>query len=263
MFEKIKAYEKLLRAAGKFMKENKENYLNYCATHQHQVKSKADKDINQMLLEGIHKISGSLFVISEESENMPSKEDIKRADECFIIDPIDGTASYVGGFLGYVTQIAYLQRGTPIFSLVYSPEKDDMYVACKGRGAYLNGVRVFTKKTLENIIFIDNTPHPSVKIVDFMKKHDNASYVECGSIGLKICKVASGDANIFYKDVTIRDWDVIPPALILEEAGGAVTSLSGEKMNYFSDDTFSHHGLIAISAPPYVNRFIKRGKNND
>ncbi|MDP4840376.1 MAG: inositol monophosphatase [Alphaproteobacteria bacterium] len=257
MLKQIELYEDLLRTAGEFLKKNKKNYSSdYTISHK-QVKSKADLDVNNILISGIQKISGCSVILSEEIQTSFGVREIKSADKLFIVDPIDGTASYVEGFSGYVTQLAYLEKGIPIFSLVFSPENDEMYVAYKDEGAYLNSVRLSVNRSPQNnVVFIDNTPTPNSEIKKLMNHYINASYIECGSIGLKLCKVASGEANVFFKDVIVRDWDLIPPTLILEEAGGIILSLEGKKVNYFLNQDFSHEGFIAVSSRQLVDNLI-------
>jgi 3'-phosphoadenosine 5'-phosphosulfate (PAPS) 3'-phosphatase len=69
------------------------------------------------------------------------------------------------------------------------------------------------------------------------------NYLESGSIGLKICRIADGSADIFVKDVTIRDWDVAPGELILSRAGGFLLTMSGDPIPY--QGLFERRGLIA------------------
>jgi 3'-phosphoadenosine 5'-phosphosulfate (PAPS) 3'-phosphatase len=70
--------------------------------------------------------------------------------------------------------------------------------------------------------------------------------VESGSIGLKICLVAQGVADLFVKDVVVRDWDVAPPALILHEAGGCLRRFDGQEFRFEGD--FEKTGVIAAGS---------------
>ena len=210
-----------------------------------QVKAYLDQVLHNYLVSKLKKIL-QIPIISEEDFLKVSGIKISDLDECFIIDPIDGTASMVHGFNGYVIQIAYIKKGVPISSFVYAPEYDNLYTATISEGAYLNGCLLKTCRN-SKVVFIDNCPDPSEKIKIMMSRFSQSIYLESGSIGLKICRVAEGVADIFFKDVIVRDWDIIPPMLILKEAGGFGCSLNGNDFIYFQSDDLLHHGVIAVS----------------
>lgn len=245
--KEINYFQDLLYRGGQTLKKNKTKYKDSYKILEKQVKSIADKEMHDYLFENIKNIKKNALIVSEECLQGISAKQIKNINECFIIDPIDGTASFVNGYPGYVTQIAYLRRGEALFSMVYAPEFDEMYIGIKGKGAYLNGEIIKIKDQPKSIVYIDNSPKPSYKITKMMQRDNKSSYMECGSIGLKICKIANGEANVFYKDVILRDWDLIPPSLILEEAGGYVFSLEKTKIMYFMKDDYSHLGVFAFS----------------
>jgi len=73
-----------------------------------------------------------------------------------------------------------------------------------------------------------------------------AKYLESGSIGLKICMVAQGVADLFVKDVTVRDWDVAAPHLVLSEAGGVLRRFDGQEFELAG--SFEKLGLIAAAS---------------
>lgn len=244
--EKIE-FEELLRECGEILIQKREEYKNNYKIVGTQVKSQADQHIHDYLIENIRKIKKSAFIVSEEDKFSAAVSEIKELDECIIIDPIDGTSSYIHGYKGYVIQLALMKRGMPVFSIVYAPEFDDMYIASKGEGAYLNGQIMRVNKNPKKTIFIDNYPKPNFKIKKMMECNKDAAYLECGSIGLKICKVAEGQAHLFYKDVVLRDWDLVPPILVLEEAGGLALSLEKKTISYFDNDEYAQQGVIVLA----------------
>ena len=110
---------------------------------------------------------------------------------------------------------------------------------------------------------IDNYPTPqgiTKEVVDHFKI---PQYVESGSLGLKICRVASGSAELFFKAMNPRDWDLAAPQLIIEEAGGLLTDAFGKVIKYGSKDR-SHIGLIASSNEQILKRvsawYIQKSK---
>lgn len=161
----------------------------------------------------------------------------------WMVDVIDGTLSYLNGYDGYVTQACLMINNNPVVSAVYAPETNELFHAILGLGSYWNSKRLKVKTTLENPTFIDNTPKPNLVNRKFMNEMKSNSYIESGSIGLKICRVASGEAHIFIKATAVSDWDVAPGGLILNEAGGHFSLLDGRRYSF--SDSFNKPNFLA------------------
>jgi len=164
-------------------------------------------------------------VVSEEDGH----HNVARPADYFLIDPIDGTSSWAGGFAGFVCQIARIQNGIPVFGVVHAPILGRTWVAERGVGAFLNGAPMPRLKSdpLERIVVVDNYPVARGVSAELMEWLGNSSYLECGSIGLKASLVASGDADLFVKDVLVRDWDVAPAIVLISEVGGFIANPDG------------------------------------
>jgi 3'(2'), 5'-bisphosphate nucleotidase len=207
-----------------------------------QLKTEADRIAHKLTVEGLAAVDPDIPVISEEDLD---SQHLTRPDHYFLIDPIDGTASYSGGFPGYVTQIAYMENAVPRLAAIYAPAFDQIFLAEKDGGAILNGERLELTPRTGDRTLIDNYPEPRGTAVQAMCDLSATGYVECGGISLKICRIADGTAQMFYKDVVVRDWDVGAPALVLREAGGVFTELDGSDFSY--DGSYEKPGLIAAS----------------
>ncbi len=204
-----------------------------------QFKAEADLLAHRELKRRLEALS-KIPVLSEEDAASQARE---RPERYWLIDPIDGTASFVGGFDGFVTQAALLEAGSPRLAAVCAPALQRLYVAEKGRGATLNGKALALSRKGAPEILIDNCPQPRGSASRLFRDLGFKSYLESGSIGLKICRVADGGADVFFKDVVVRDWDVAAPELVLEEAGGCLVELDGAEFPYRGG--FEHPGLIA------------------
>jgi len=191
-------------------------------------KTVADKKAHDLICTLIHKTFGSVIILSEE-EDIDIVGD-KRPDKYWLIDPIDGTASWYDGFDGFVTQAAYIEDDIPIYGIVYAPAMDKLWTAIKDGGAFLNGnkLNLFIENNRLNLI--DNYPEPQRIAKEISENLPVDRYIECGSLGLKSCMVAAGIADLFVKDVIIRDWDIAPVLRIIEELNGFVTDLTGNKI---------------------------------
>jgi 3'(2'), 5'-bisphosphate nucleotidase len=204
-----------------------------------QFHAKADLWAHEMIHAGLQKISNKYPVVSEEGWGMADRIE---QEKYWLVDPIDGTASYMDGFSGYVTQVALMDNAQPVLAVVYAPASDELFVAEQGRGAFKNGNRI-PQRTGQPLTLIDNYPEPRGVAADVYGRMPFKKYIESGSLGLKICRVADGTADAFVKDVVVRDWDVAAPQLILTEAGGLLTNCHGVPLDYVGSG--SHDGLIA------------------
>ena len=205
-----------------------------------QLKAAIDVIAQREMMQALAEFAPGLPVISEEDA---ATHLAVRPDRYLIVDPVDGTASYAGGFDGYVTQVALIEGGRPTEAAIYAPALDLLYLAARGRGASCNGKPIHAAHNGARLTLIDNTPKPHSIAARLALELKATGYVESGSIALKICRVADGTADLFVKDVTVRDWDVAPGELVLAEAGGALSLPDGAPFEY--DGAFDKPGLIA------------------
>ena len=211
-----------------------------------QFKAGADALAHRALSERLAAIDGSIPVISEEDPASLTRE---RPPRYWLIDPIDGTASYAHGFPGYVTQAALVIGGRPEVAAVFAPEPETLYTAVRGQGARRDGRSLppLDAAPAGRGVLTDNTPEP-LGIAHRVYEHFGyGGYLESGSISLKLCLIADGSAHLFVKDVPVRDWDVAAPALVLEEVGGLVTRLDGAPFGYRG--AYEHTGLVGGADP--------------
>lgn len=207
----------------------------------HKFKAVVDGMAHGALSERLNSISPRLPIISEEDTTSHTSG---RPSRYWLIDPLDGTASYAQGYAGFVTQVALMVDGVPVLSAVYAPMYEQLYTAERKCGAFLNGQRIDVSSGPATTL-IDNTPKPQDAVLDAYQALHLKQYVECGSIGLKICRVAEGSADLFFKKVVLYNWDVAAPHLVLEEAGGVFTDGHGRSITYRGD--YWIPGLVAAN----------------
>jgi 3'(2'), 5'-bisphosphate nucleotidase len=237
--------EKILRGCGAILLESLSAGRTSGEWSGAQFKAHADIVAHDYLVATLSNAFPGVPVVSEEWACNPIVGDVDH----FIIDPIDGTASYVHGFSGWVTQAAYVSEGYPVMSGIYAPANNEYFSALRKLGAYCNGSHLSVNTHCERAItLIDNSPEPRDVALDLMKALRIPGYVESGSIALKICRVADRSADLFVKDMSPRDWDVAAPMLILAEAGGVLTDIDGNELVLGRPER-NHHGLIAAASP--------------
>ena len=218
----------ILIKVGKELKILKRKKLNF-EIKGIEFKAEADLIAEKIIKYELQKIS-SFPILSEEDE---SSWKLLNAKNYWLIDPIDGTASFCEGFKGYVSQISLMQNCRPVLSAIYSPELDLFFYAEEGKGAFVNFEKIIKEKIkIKSLKIIDNYPSPRGITKKVYDSFSCKNYIESGSLGLKLCRVAQGYADIFIKDVKSRIWDLAPAEVLLRELGSAIINLNGEKINY-------------------------------
>lgn len=230
--------------------------------HATQLKSEADLIAETLIMRGLRALTPDLPVVSEEDL---SSHSVDRLARYWLVDPIDGTASFCGGYAGFVSQIALMEGAEAMLGAVYGPALDLMYLAERGAGASANGSKLKLCWQGGDVVLTDNYPEPRGIAKLLYEQLPCAGYLESGSIGLKICRVADGQADLFVKDVTVRDWDLAPGHLILREVGGVLTDLRGRGIDYCGGMEQSG-GLIAAASQDLTDRvtnFLTGATNHD
>ena len=160
------------------------------------------------------------------------------------VDALDGTRSYVEGYAGFCVQVAYVVAGTPQLGVVCEPVARRTFAAVRGAGAFCFDDRGSTRLELpargsewpQPTRFVDSIP-PAGEVGRLMQEL-NASFVECGSIGLKVCRIAEGAADVFAKRFRYKLWDIAPGSVVLHEAGGHLGTWQTSAIDYLSQDIF-------------------------
>jgi 3'(2'), 5'-bisphosphate nucleotidase len=226
-------------------------------------KTKADYKASNLLKNLIQTVDKGAVIVSEEDSSF----DTNRKKSYWIIDPIDGTASWFDGFSGFVTQVAYIVNEEPIIGIVYAPALGKMWHGVKGKGAFLNHKRIKCNfdKTNDKLSLVDNYPNPrgiAKKVFESMALN---CYLESGSLGLKSVLVADGTTDIFIKDVKIRDWDIAPAYVIIREVSGRMCDLNGSDI-HFTGVYEKNNGLLVtrnLQVAQAVLDSLNMGEVND
>ncbi|MDH5301089.1 MAG: inositol monophosphatase [Gammaproteobacteria bacterium] len=152
----------------------------------------------------------------------------------WIIDPLDGTTNFLRGIPQFSVSIAMLHKGKLELGVVYDPVKDEMFMAYRGNGAQLNDrrIRVTARKTMRGALLGTGFPfRPDQDLDRYLKTlkaliPDTAGIRRPGSAALDLAYVAAGRYDAFW-ELGLNRWDMAAGALIVREAGGAVTDIDG------------------------------------
>jgi len=169
----------------------------------------------------------------------------------WIIDPLDGTTNYAHGYPCFSISIALEQEGEIVLGVVYDPMRDELFTARKGEGAYLNGrpIRVSEIDTLIKSLLATGFPYDRT-----VSDRNNMDYFHDllmasqevrrdGSAALDLCSVACGRFDGFW-ELKLKPWDVAAGSLIVQEAGGMVSGLTGKPSSIRDDEVLVSNGII-------------------
>jgi myo-inositol-1(or 4)-monophosphatase len=168
-------------------------------------------------------------------EEFGSAEDQARVPRfCWVFDPVDGTTNYAHGLPIFCSSLALEVDGEPVVAAVYDPNRKELFTAERGRGAWLNGqpLRVSAAASLIDSLLVtgfhyDVQKDPGDVIALFGAFIARARAVRrLGSAALDLCYVAAGRFDGFWEK-KLQPWDVAGGALIVSEAGGRVTGMTG------------------------------------
>jgi 3'(2'), 5'-bisphosphate nucleotidase len=188
------------------------------------------------------------------------------AGSYWIVDALDGTRSFIEGYAGFCVQVAYIDNGLIRLGIVHEPARQISFMAIRESGSYRkNADGSFSRLLLPHIgdwpgspVFVDST-YPK-GTVGRLLADKNGNFLECGSIGLKICRVAEGAAHLFIKELIFKTWDVAPGDLILSEAGGKLGLWSGDVVLY--DRNRIHYANVIATPKDLFNLVLESLKDS-
>lgn len=186
--------------------------------------------------------------VSEETEDNPERMD---RDRVFIVDPIDGTRSFVAGEKTWAHSLAIAERGRVIAACVYLPVRDKLYVSEAGGGAHLNGerLRASTSETLENATVL--SPKVSFREEFWIDGPPPVTRHFRPSLAYRMALIGEGRFDAMLTLRPAWEWDIAAGALIAEEAGARVTDRHEAKLTF---NSAARQTAGVIAGAPVVHR---------
>ena len=193
--------------------------------------SAADHKAEEIIYRELSKARPGYSFLMEERGEVPGDDRTHR----WIVDPLDGTTNFLHGVPLFAISIGLEREGQLVAGLVYNPISDEMFAAEKGKGAYLNDrrrLRVAARKNLGDALVTTGIPHMGrpghatfVREIKEVTKHV-AGVRRTGSAALDLAWVAAGRFDVYWER-GIKPWDMAAGIVLVREAGGTATDLSG------------------------------------
>lgn len=207
--------------------------------------TEADLAVNDMLARELQAARPDYGWLSEESTDSDAR---LGRDRVFIVDPIDGTRSFINGQDTWAHSLAIADKGEITAAVVYLPMRDKLYSATRGGGAFLNGepIRPSTRTGLAGANVLAAKPtmaaaHWPRGIPDFTRSHRP-------SLAYRLSLVAQGRFDAMMTLRRTWEWDIAAGDLILREAGARSSDKSGQALVFNNPDPHVA-GVVAASAP--------------
>jgi fructose-1,6-bisphosphatase/inositol monophosphatase family enzyme len=200
----------------------------------HDLVTDADRNAELYLTGVLGELLPGSVVVGEEAvhANPATYEAIRGDAPVWIIDPVDGTRQFVHGDDGFCTLVALARHGELLASWTYAPARDQLAIAVRGQGAFLNGERLYAGPPEPGRDLRVATSHPDYTTDEQKRallglRTEGVAPRPCGSAGLEYLAVARGEseATAFSWEAA---WDHAAGLLLVEEAGGAHLTLTGE-----------------------------------
>tara|TARA_Y100001970_G_scaffold293928_1_gene444727 strand:+ start:16257 stop:17057 length:801 start_codon:yes stop_codon:yes gene_type:complete len=213
----------------------------------------ADKEVNENLYEILMTARPNYGWLSEETVDDGSRLKCSRT---WVVDPIDGTNSYLNGIAEFAISVALVEGGKPIAAVVSNPANRQTFSAFAGGGATLNNNSINvsnTRKDQRISILSSRSENKESGWANYFSK-DTVQTVS--SIAYKFALVAAGQYDAAASVWPKNDWDICAGHLLVEEAGGMVTSLKGMPLIYNCNSP--RHNTCAASNGRIHGNIIER-----
>lgn len=234
--------EKILRDAGEIIKnahrdKNTLGVLEKAAEAAHvNFVTRYDTQIQFFLKERLQLLLPDAAFYAEEAGEQNGNT---QTGDCFVIDPIDGTANFIRDYKKSAISVALLHDGIPVLGAVYDPYGDLLYTAVRGEGAFCNGLPMHVSQVEADasLLLIGTAPYYKEACGEWTLAAIRTLLFHCadlrrsGSAVLDLAAVACGSMDGFF-EARLSPWDYAAGVVLITEAGGTVTDACGQPLQF-------------------------------
>jgi myo-inositol-1(or 4)-monophosphatase len=217
----------------------------------------ADRRAEEMLLDDLTKARPGYGFIGEEGGTREGDD----KTHTWIVDPLDGTTNFLHGIPQFAISIGLMREGTVIAGVIYNPGNDELYIAERGKGAFLNEqrLRVAGRRKLSDCVLACGLPHMGrgdlelsrIELTQIQPKV--AGLRRFGAASLDMAFVAAGRLDGYWER-DLQPWDMAAGQIMIREAGGTVSGIEGDddalkSGNLICGNEYVHAELVKILKP--------------
>ena len=217
----------------------------------------ADKRAEELLYQDLAKSRPGYGFIGEEGGNREGAD----KSHTWIVDPLDGTTNFLHGIPHFAISIGLQREGVMIAGLIYNPANDELYIAERGKGAFLNDqrLRVAGRRQLNECVIACGLPH--IGRGDHGLSRDEMTELQprvaglrrFGAAALDMAFIAAGRLDGYWER-NLSQWDMAAGAIIVREAGGTVSGMEGgddplKTGHVICGNEYVHAELVKILKP--------------
>ena len=212
----------------------------------------ADKVSNQIIIDELKRLSPNIPIISEENK-LTEYSERKNWIKCWVVDPIDGTKEFIKKNGEFTVNIALIENGEPILSVLSVPAQNKVFYAEKGCGSFVieNGnVKIIkiNDSITDTIRIVGSRSHQTPELLAYVEeqklKYKNVEFVAAGS-SLKFCLIAENKADVYPRLGPTMEWDTAAGQLIATEAGAEVLVWETKQvLNYNRENLLNPYFIV-------------------
>ena len=218
--------------------------------HDNEPVTQADKLANQIIVDRLGREFPDDGILAEESVDTDRRLEKSRV---WMIDPLDGTNGFIDGNGDFAVQIGLSIAGQSVLGVVYQPLTGVLYRAVRGGGAWVErrgfeSVRALVSDhtELSTMRLAASRSHRSSRMDRVVQAFGLKEEINRGSVGIKVGLIVERQCDLYvHLSPQTKQWDTCAPEIILTEAGGRLTDLFGQPLDYNRSDLQNRNGIVA------------------
>ena len=187
----------------------------------------ADLASDTLLRHGLLELLPEAGWLSEETADSPER---LTKDQCWVVDPLDGTKEFVMGIPEFSVSVALVEDGVPTLAVIYNPPKEELFYASRGQGAFYNDKATTVSSTSELSGALVDASRSERKRGEFAPFEEIVQLKTIGSIAYKLARVGAGLTDATWSRGPKHEWDICAGVLLIQEAGGKVVDLDNDSI---------------------------------
>lgn len=193
----------------------------------------ADIAANHHIINALSMLDDSIPIIAEEDETISATQHTR----FWLVDPLDGTRSFVRGEAEFTVNIGLIEHGVPVLGVIYAPPQNLLYYGGKNLGAWREKEKgkpeeiKARKPQVDGLVVVRSRSHPSKTAEAFLQTLAIKEMLPSSS-SMKLCMVAEGTADMYPRFGRTMEWDTAAGHAILDAAGGRVEMVDGRPLTY-------------------------------